>query len=67
MQEQSLVVEFFAPTYTNPCVLHHCDYLRHRYYQITSPCMYAGYQHGMDIEVHGQILGITLERELSQR
>lgn len=67
MPENSLVIEFFAPTYVNPCMLLHCDYLKHRYYQVTSPCLYAGYQHDMDIEVHGQILGMTLERELARR
>ena len=67
MPERSLVIEFFAPSYINPCILSPCRLLGHRYHQITSNCMYGGYQHGLDIEVQVQMLDIVLERELSRR
>ena len=65
MPERSLVIELFAPSYVNPCILLPCRHLRHRYYQVTSNCTYGGYQHGTDIDVQQQILEMTLERELS--
>ena len=65
MPTGSLVVELFPPSYINPCVLLNCKELRHRYYQMTSSCLYSGYQHGFDIAVPNQMLEMTLERELS--
>lgn len=65
MPQGSLVVELFAPSYINPCVILPCKSLRHRYFQMTSPCLYSGYQHALDIEAHIGILEMTLERELS--
>jgi capsular polysaccharide biosynthesis protein len=64
MPERSLVLELFAPTYINPCLLLPCRSLSHRYFQITSHCS-AGYAHGLDIEAHLQMIELTLERELS--
>jgi len=64
MPPGSLVIELFAPTYVNPCVLLPCKHLMHRYYQMTSHCGYDGYPHGLDIAVDLGILEITLEREI---
>jgi len=66
MPERSLVIEFFAPTYINPCVLLPCTLLGHRYYQITSLCLHGGYPHDQDIEVPMQMLEMTLKRELGR-
>lgn len=65
MQPGSLVVELYPPTYINPCVILPCTDLRHRYYQITSHCLYNNYPYGMDIEVPLSHLEMTLARELS--
>jgi capsular polysaccharide biosynthesis protein len=65
MPEQSLVLELFAPTYINPCVLHACSLLQHRYFQITSFGIdNARYKHGMDVEAYLQLIELTLNREL---
>lgn len=65
MPPGSLVVELFAPTYINPCVMLPCRQLRHRYYQMTSHCIYDGYHHGYDVMAQLDALEMTLERELS--
>ena len=64
MPEESLVLELFAPTYINPCVLLACDLLNHRYFQITSHGIDPRYQHGQDIDAFLQIVDLTLTREL---
>ena len=64
MPERSLVVELFAPSYINTCILLPCRLLDHRYYQVTSHCLYGGYPHDMDIQAHLEIIEMTLEREL---
>jgi hypothetical protein len=64
LPENSLVLELFAPSYVNPCVLFACRELRHRYYQITSSCLHVGYPHGQDILASLQIIELTLDREL---
>jgi capsular polysaccharide biosynthesis protein len=66
MPEGSLVLELFAPTYVNPCVLAACHELHHRYFQITSPSLHAGYQQGQDIVAFLQVIDLTLTRELRQ-
>ncbi|MBU5611472.1 glycosyltransferase family 61 protein [Geomonas azotofigens] len=65
MPERSLVIELFAPTYINPCILLPCRQLRHRYFPLTSACHYNGYPYGYDIDPHLTTLEMTLERELS--
>lgn len=64
MQERSLMLELFAPTYVNPCVLPAIKLLKHRYFQVTSPCCHQGYRHGQDIEAYLQLVELTLDREL---
>ncbi len=36
MKPGGTLIEFFAPTYVNPCMLAVCDVLRHRYLMVTS-------------------------------
>jgi capsular polysaccharide biosynthesis protein len=64
MPEASLVLELFAPSYVNPCVLPACRALKHRYFQVTSFCPHTGYRHGQDIEAMLPIVEMTLTREL---
>jgi hypothetical protein len=64
LPEGSLVLELFAPTYVNPCVLPACQLQKHRYFQITSSCGYVGYQHGYDIHANLELIELTLTREL---
>jgi capsular polysaccharide biosynthesis protein len=64
LPEGSLVLELFAPSYVNPCVLPVCQVQNHRYFQITSFCGYAGYQHGFDIHANLKLIELTLAREL---
>jgi capsular polysaccharide biosynthesis protein len=64
MPEHSLVLELFAPTYLNPCVLPACKRLGHRYFQVTSNSTYSGYRHGYEIEANLPLVDLTLTREL---
>jgi len=64
MPEKSLVLELFAPSYVNPCLIPVCRLLEHRYFQITSPCCHQGYQYGQDIDPFLEYLELTLAREL---
>ncbi|OGU10232.1 MAG: hypothetical protein A2075_21505 [Geobacteraceae bacterium GWC2_58_44] len=64
MPESSLVLEFFAPTYINPCIILACGLLKHRYYQLTSTCLHHGYPLGQDIEAPLPLTELTLTREL---
>jgi len=67
MPEGSLVVEHFAPSYVNPCLLPACRRLGHRYVQVTSSATYDGYPYGLDIEANLNILEITLDHHLGCR
>jgi capsular polysaccharide biosynthesis protein len=66
MPERSLILELFAPSYINPCILLACEMLQHRYFQVTSQIVGPQYLHGRDIEAHLQIVELTLARELNQ-
>ena len=64
MPERSLVLELYAPTYLNLCVLQACQRLEHRYFLSTSNCPYRGYRHGYDIEANLPLIELTLARDL---
>ena len=51
MPKSSLIVEMFAPTYINPCMLQTMQLLSHRYHMVAS-YLNSGtkYAHGDDIE-----------------
>ena len=64
MPPQSLVMELFAPTYINPCMLPTVDLLRHRYYMVPSYLNYPDQYLSRDIEAFLSVIAITLKREL---
>ncbi len=52
MQDGSALLEMFAPTYVNPCMLGICSSLNHRYAMIVSrQYREASYPHGLDVLV----------------
>ena len=52
MQDGSALLEMFAPTYVNPCMLGICDSLSHRYAMVVSrQYREASYPHGLDVLV----------------
>jgi predicted O-methyltransferase YrrM len=68
MPHGSLVIELFAPTYINPCMLSVIKHLRHRYYMVTSYLNKVPpvYDHGWDIEAYLNVIEITMEREIGK-
>lgn len=66
MPQESLVVEFFAPTYVNPSVVQIAERLEHRYHMIVSYHSSGEYPYGQDIEVPIQVVNGTLRHELGE-
>jgi hypothetical protein len=68
MKPGGTMLEFFSPTYVNPCMTAICDILRIGYFMITSR-IYIGrpYPHGVDIEVDIPTLKLTLRTALGNR
>ena len=65
MPPGSLVLELFAPTFINPCMLPVVDYLKHRYFMVPSNVNEKPYPHGQNIEASIHTIDVTLKRELS--
>jgi len=68
MPHCSLVIELFAPTYINSCMLSVIKHLRHRYYMVPSYLNKVPpvYDHGWDIEAYLNVIEITMEREIGK-
>lgn len=64
MKPESLIIELFAPTYINPCLMPIADHLGHRYHTI--PSMGMNYPHGNDIMANLPFIELTLKRELKR-
>jgi hypothetical protein len=68
MKPGGTMLEFFAPTYVNPCMTAICSILRIAYFMVTSRNFIGRpYPHGIDIEVDIPILNLTLRTALGNR
>lgn len=65
MRPNATVIELFAPTYINPCIVSIIRLMNHRYYIVPSTLWTGTYPHGDNIQAFWPLVAAIVERELN--